>query len=191
MKRTDFFKFIFIWLIILCPFQTATAVELLKAPGPFKQNPWVNVKISVISAIRQTAYFTGSITAFRPFEFSAGIISNAAKFESGYLFKTGLAIPIEKYTSNTNKSRSALVLLGYTNMIPKNNLIDIAYNPLPDPPDKMESLTFEIGLDYIDKLTPYFGLCWQASLGINYWITEWEEIENFEPLFDVAFGVAF
>ena len=169
---------------------TGNAQEIPSAPGAGSNmiQPLMTIHFSLLSAVQEIAMVSGTLTAFRPLEIGAGIFDG--KLKKGYFARIGYAIPWKEseYDLGPGMVREVVVMSGYKYAEPGTMEQEGVRLEIPE---KINGLTLELALEAVEWLNPFFGLSLHLSLGVNYWLTEWEGKPDLESIMDVSVGVAF
>ena len=185
--RKTAFLFLFV-LVLLITTSTAQETPSVPRPSSSKIQPLMTIHFSLLSAVQEIAMVSGSLTAFRPFELGAGIFDG--KLKKGYFVRIGYAIPWKEseYAMGPGMIREIVIMGGFKYAEPgtfEQQGIRL------DVPESINAITLELALEAVEWLNPFFGLSLHLSLGVNYWLTEWEGKPDMESLMDVSVGVAF
>ena len=185
-------------VMIQSPLWAAKAIEPKRASNTDIPSI-MTFRVSLLDATRRMSTISGSLTAFRPFELGMGYTSS---FLNSYFVNTGIALPWNSESDSfTNRlMREIFVLTGYQLEEPgplydefeNNGLLSVFYDPSGErPPDKIHSLTFQVGMEAIEWFNPMIGLDLRLSLGFKYMMTNWAAASTLSPMTDISLGIAF
>lgn len=193
--RITIFKSIYspliFWLLIpLSLFAEKPLPEVPDAPKSEIKSIGI-VRLSMLKALEGSSNFSFSLSAFRPFELGGGFFNERARKVNGFYVNTGIFIPWigDRYTIGRATTRELFMVAGYMHEKPIKGITSSSANSNT----RIQSLTYEIGLENIEWMSPSFGFDLRLSLGLQYIInspTLWDTV-NLAPIIEIAFGIAF
>ncbi len=192
-RQMKTFSAITFMLLLFCHFANADFDTEYSDVGPeYESTPSIlTLKLSVMSALLETAKAAISITALKPAEFNFGVFSSSK--EEGTFMSAGVSIPWRDINHTREGMVREIFITGgfkYSKPGPEFNKGTLS-NAIADPPDHLKSILVTIGLEAVEWLMPIFGLSWQMSLSMDYLLTEYENAPRISPIVDVTVGVAF